>query len=116
MEEPIRITSLEQLQDWCRNPNSKDPIVLEWILDYFLDDLNKPVSFLEKRFDQRKKYIITMFWFVRFTMMCEDLSLENAIQRCFNNLDYWISRASKNYEPATSYKQDFLDTLGITLK
>jgi len=116
MDEPIRITSLEQLQDWCRNPNSKNPIVLEWILDYFLDDLNKPVGFFEKRFKQRQQYIRTLFWWVRFTMMCEDLSLEDAVERCFIELDHWTIRANKSVEPATSYKQGFLDTLGITLK
>ena len=59
----IVITSLEQLKDWNSNPTIEKPIVMDWWLDWIIDEC--PKEFLN--------FLDAMEIYYKFTEICEKL-------------------------------------------
>lgn len=81
-----KIKSLEELKHWNLNPTKVLPIVLEWFLDYFFEDLlmNGLQETAKDAYDEM----------VKFTMICENFNEFQAIHRTINNLEYWADHGT----------------------
>lgn len=82
----IRITSLEALKKWNNNPTSDLPIVYEWFLNWFFEDvLMRDKAELAK--DAHETHI-------KFAMICNNFTREQAIERVNINIGYYAGYSS----------------------
>ena len=94
----IKIVNLKQLKEWNNNPTKEKPIVMEWFLDWIIDECPKKYADFKDAYDT----------YVRFTIFCENKSLTEAVELTNSNLKYWYKRASKN---SKRFKNHFNKTL-----
>ncbi len=87
----IKIESLSELKQWNKNPTKEKPIVLEWLMDWFFEELLDR-SEIEKAIEAREVLI-------EFTMICEKMDRKNAIERVDTNFDYYSGRAITRWRP-----------------
>jgi len=80
----IRIKSLEELKAWNENPTTEAPIVLEWFMDWFFDEL------LEK--SKREEAMYAREALIEFTVICEKMTREAATKRVDSNFNYYSGR------------------------
>lgn len=91
----MKITSLKQLKEWnskykygsayVYEPDvSKHPILLEWFMDWFFEKALLNMKVAKESFEE----------FVIFTMICELMTKEAALDRCLHNLNYWYTRTA----------------------
>lgn len=91
----MKITSLKQLKEWnskykygsayVYEPDvSKHPILLEWFMDWFFEEALLDMKVAKEAFEE----------FVIFTIICESMTKEAALDRCLHNLNYWYIRAA----------------------
>lgn len=85
--EHLKIKDLNSLKEWNKNPTVKKPIVLEWFMDWFFDDV------LMK--DKKELALDAYNTMIEFTMICEKMSKEQAIDRVHINLGYYSGYSSK---------------------
>ena len=90
----IRIQNLDDLKKWISNPTEEKPIVLEWFMDWFFEEL----IFKNKITEAVEAYNVM----IEFTQICEKMNYEDAVQRNLTNLNYWVGYGStrwyKNYQ------------------
>lgn len=98
------IKSLEKLKEFNKTyegisglPDYRQPILLEWFLDWFFDEALKD----KKLAVEAVKELIT------FTKICEGMDDIRAYHRSIANLNYWYTRASKErtYRSFTKVKE-----------
>ena len=82
----MQITSLDQLKAWNKNPTKKAPVVLEWFMDWFFEEL------LDK--EKTSEAVEARIVMIEFTRICEKMSWREAADRVDGNFDYWADRAS----------------------
>jgi len=87
----IRITSLEQLKQWNSHPTEEKPIVLEWFLDWFFEEL-LDMGKTEEAIEARNVMI-------EFSMLCEGMSREEATSRVDSNFDHYAGHSVTRWEP-----------------
>lgn len=94
--EKLYISSLEQLKNWNANPTKDAPYVIDWFFDWFFDELivNKKDNLAIEARD-------TM---IEFTMICENLTREQATTRTDENLGYYYGYGSTRW---THFKKLF---------
>lgn len=91
----MKITSLKQLKEWnskykygsayvYESDVSKHPILLEWFMDWFFEEALLDMKVAKEAFEE----------FVIFTMICELMTKEAALDRCLHNLNYWYIRTA----------------------
>jgi len=88
----MKITSLQQLKDWNRNPTAEAPTVLEWFLDWFFEEL-----VMKNRVGEAKDARQTM---IEFTMKCEKMNEQEAIQRVDSNFLHYADYGFTTWRPA----------------
>src|ERR1035437_5584746 len=79
--EPQRIESLKELKRWIQNPTRSKPIVFDWFINWFFDEL-----LMYNRIDVARDAYQTM---IEFTIICEQLTREQAIERMNDNIGYY---------------------------
>lgn len=77
----LRINSLDALKKWNDNPTEEKPIVLDWFLNWFFEDL------LMK--DKYTEALEATEVLVKFTEICESLNTEEAVNICLSNFKYY---------------------------
>ena len=88
----FRIIGLMALKRWNKNPTDEKPILQEWFLDWFFYKL------LDK--NRTEKAIEAREALIDFTMICEKLNKEKAIERVDTNFDYHSGRSITRWRPA----------------
>lgn len=81
----MKITSLDELKAWNKNPTEEKPIMLEWFLDWFFEEL------ISK--DDTVAAAEAYNAYVEFAILCEDLTSEEAIERVENNLTHYAGHS-----------------------
>lgn len=92
----VRINNLADLKKWNENPTKELPIVYEWFLDWFFDEvLMNDKKELAK--DAHETHI-------RFIMICNNFSREQAVERADVNVGYysgysrdWVKKLHKYF-------------------
>jgi hypothetical protein len=79
--EPQRIESLKELKRWIQNPTRSKPIVFDWFINWFFDEL-----LMQDKYDIAIDAYNTL---IEFTMICEKLNKEQATERVNDNLGYY---------------------------
>lgn len=87
----FRIRGLMALKRWNNNPTEEKPVVQEWFLDWFFEEL------LDK--GRNEKAIEAREVMIEFTVICEKLTKEQAIERVDTNFDYYSDRAITRWRP-----------------
>jgi hypothetical protein len=91
----LRINSLKELKEWNANPTKELPIVYDWFLPWFFKEvLMKDKIKLIK--DAHETHI-------RFCMICNNFTIEQAIQRININLGYYAGYSKAWYEKLDKY-------------
>lgn len=85
------ITTLDQLKDWNKNPTVEKPIVLEWFLDWFFEEL------LDK--GKENEAIEARNVMIEFTEKCENMTKTEAIERVDRNFDYYSGYSITRWVP-----------------
>jgi len=88
----LYINSIDDLEEWIKNPTEEKPVVLEWFLDWFFMDLLSRGRIGEAMLARN-----TM---IEFTMICEDMTSKNATDRIDNNLDQYSGHSITKWAPA----------------
>ena len=83
---PLRIESLQELKDWNKNPTKELPILYDWFREWFFE----LVMMGEKEliFESHEEHI-------KFCMICNSFTREEAIQRVEGNVGYWAGYSSE---------------------
>ena len=95
----VYINSLDELKQWNNYPCTiLKPFVWDWFQDYLFEVVLEKVNyelFLEY-FDEM----------IKFTVICENLSEHNAIERTVRNLEYVNDRNSYNSTTLKLFLED----------
>lgn len=85
-----RITSLDELKAWNVNPTIEKPVVLEWFMDWFFEELLGKGD-TEIALEARNVLI-------EFVMICEGLTDSEATERVDKNFDYYSKYSVARWE------------------
>jgi hypothetical protein len=85
-QDPLRIKCFNALKHWNNNPTEEKPIVLEWFMDWFF------IEVLEK--EKMALAVEAREEMIKFTMICEKMERDQAIERTDTNLDYYSNYSS----------------------
>ena len=92
-----RITNLQDLKVWNKNPTLELPIVLDWYMDWVLGELLKEDgNKLQRkaRNEHFKKFKDAFDAMVEFSMICNNSTQFQAQHLTKENLLFWNDRAS----------------------
>lgn len=83
----LRIKSLKELKDWNKNPTKDLPIVYEWFLNWFFEDVlvKDKVKLAKKAHEEH----------IQFCMICNNFTREQAIERVKENIKYFAGYSYK---------------------
>ncbi len=87
----IKIKSLQELKNWNNKPTEEKPVLMEWFLDWFFEELLEKDDF-EKAKEAREE-------FIKFTEICEDMNKTEAINRVDGNLQYYSGYSITKWQP-----------------
>lgn len=92
---PQRIRSLQELKEWNENPTEEIPILYEWFLVWFFDEVlmkNKKKLAMEAHEEH-----------IKFGMICNKFTREQSIERVNSNLGYYAGYSAKWAEKLKKY-------------
>ena len=87
----LRIRGFLALKRWNKNPTKEKPILLEWFLDWFFEELLDKGN-TEKAIEARETLI-------EFAIICEGITKEKAIERIDTNFDYYSGYSITRWKP-----------------
>ena len=92
---PERITTFERLKEWNENPTEELPIVYEWFLDWFFEQLVEGNIDLVREANEVH---------IKFCMICNNFNRSQAIERVNTNMNYYAGYSQKWRELLNEHK------------